>query len=85
MSTSCDFMLREVKNSAKKHKISINDLITTCLSNGMSKYMKEKGDDVTKDIDIVIPANIRFEHYENVQKVKIENKLSVVSLQIPLC
>lgn len=46
--------------------MSINDLITSCLSHGVRRYLKEKGDNDTKEIDIVIPANIRFEHYESI-------------------
>lgn len=85
VSTSSDFLLKDVKKCASKLKMSINDLITSCLSHGVRRYLKEKGDSETKDIDIVIPANIRFEHYESIQKIQIENKLSVVALQIPLC
>ena len=33
---------------------------------------------------MVIPANIRFKHYETFEEVKFENKFTVVPLTIPL-
>jgi hypothetical protein len=73
-----------VKNCAKKLNLSINDLITACLSVSLKRYFKLKGDNDTKDVDIIIPANIRFEHYQSMQKLLIENKLAFVDFNIPL-
>lgn len=85
VATSKDFLFKDVKNAARKLGLSINDLITACLSASIGRYFKEKSDELTKEIDICIPANIRFGHYESIEKIKIENKLSFVPLKVPLC
>ena len=36
-------------------------------------------------MNLVIPANIRFEHYGSWERVKFENKFAPVPLVIPLC
>jgi hypothetical protein len=42
------------------------------------------GDKKTDHINIAIPANIRYSHYESWEKVKLENKFAPVPLTIPL-
>jgi len=43
-----------------------------------------KGDTKTNFINIVIPANIRFKHYQSIDELKLENKFAVVPLRVPL-
>jgi hypothetical protein len=43
-----------------------------------------KGDNKTKEIQICIPANIRYKHYETIDEIKMENKFAPVDLIIPL-
>lgn len=43
-----------------------------------------KGDTETKKINIVIPANIRFKHYETFEQIKFENKFAPIALSIPI-
>ena len=73
-----------IKEAAKKHKITINDLVTSCLSTSIQEYFKQKGDLETNKINLVLPANIRFKHYESVDKLKLENRFAIVPLEIPL-
>ena len=40
--------------------------------------------DKNEEINLVIPANIRFQHYGSWEKVKFENKFTAVPLRIPL-
>ena len=83
-SSSQDFFIRDVKAAAKHKKVTINDMIAACLSTSVKTYFERKGDNKTKEINIVIPANIRFKPYARYQDVKLENKFAVVPLRIPL-
>jgi hypothetical protein len=42
------------------------------------------GDTNTDSINLVIPANIRFKHYQSAEALKLENKFAVVPLKIPV-
>jgi hypothetical protein len=64
--------------------ITINDLMTSCLSVAIKNYFATKGDSTTNNINIVIPANIRFKHYETIEEIKLENKFAGINLAIPL-
>jgi hypothetical protein len=65
-------------------KVTINDLVTSCLSSTIKQYFEMKGDKNTKEIHICIPANIRYKHYETIDEIKMENKFAPVDLIIPL-
>lgn len=43
-----------------------------------------KGDTKTTSVNIVIPANIRFKHYETIDELKLENKFAPIPVVIPL-
>ena len=82
---SCkDFALADIKECSKKLHVTINDLMTSCLGSTVKQYIELKGDTTTKYINIGIPANIRFEHYESPEKVKLENKIAALPLCLPL-
>lgn len=53
------------------------------MATGVKQYFDLKGEKAEK-INIAIPANIRFQHYETWEKVKFENKFAAVALVIPL-
>lgn len=84
VASSKDFLLGDVKVAAKAQNVTINDMLTSCLSASVKEYFESKGDMTTNEINIVIPANIRFKHYPSVDKLKLENKFAVVPLRIPL-
>ena len=44
-----------------------------------------KGDLQSTYLNVLIPANIRFEHYGTWEKVKLENLFTPVLLTLPLC
>lgn len=66
-------------------KITINDLVTSCLSVAIKKYFIKQGDTKTNRISIVLPANIRFKHYTSLDNLKLENKFAPIATEIPLC
>jgi len=63
--------------------VPINDIVTSALSTAMHKVF-EDNKDKSKDIGIIIPANIRFEFYKSREHIKMENKFSVLPMRIPL-
>ena len=83
-SQSSDLWIRDVKSAAKAKGVTINDLITSCMSVSVKSYFESKGDFKTKALNIVIPANIRFKPYSTFKSVKLENKFAVVPLRVPL-
>jgi hypothetical protein len=58
-------------------------LITSSLSVALSKFFSDKKDK-TKQINICIPANIRWEMYATKEKVKMENKFAPVQMVLPI-
>ena len=46
--SSKEIYFNDVKQTAKKMKITINDLITSCLSAGIKQYFESVGDTTTK-------------------------------------
>jgi hypothetical protein len=82
--TSSDLMFLDVKAAAKKQNVTINDLITSSLATALKEYFELKGDKTTSKVNIVIPANIRFSHYESIKTLKLENKFAPVPLIIPI-
>ncbi len=82
--TSTDILFKDVKAAARKEGVTINDFITSCMATGVKQYFELKGDKKTNKLNIVLPANIRFQHYGSWEKVKFENKFAPVPLVIPL-
>lgn len=73
-----------LKDCSKAYGCTINDLMTCGLSISMKKFMKQNGDDKTKAINIILPANIRWEMYPTAEDVKMENKYAPAQLNCPL-
>ena len=73
----------EVKNASKAFGCTINDVMTCALSNSLAKYF-EKRKDSHKRVNIMIPANIRWEMYETFEEVRLENKFAPIPLTIPV-
>jgi len=82
--SSNDINFKIVKATARRLKITLNDMITACLSAATKQYFEEKGDKETETLQVVIPANIRFNIYETAEQVKLENKFAPANLKIPL-
>ena len=90
VSTSPKYKLKEIKDLSKKLGITINDLIMCALSTSVKQYLKIKGDPLgepgsNSQIQIAMPANIRWGFYPTRADTKTENKFSSVPLTIPLC
>jgi len=79
------YKLDEIKKSAHALGQTVNDFMVAALSMSVKRYHVLKGDTKTNKMDICIPANIRWEHYQTRDDVKLENKFAPVALQIPLC
>ena len=77
------FDFPEIKHLSKSIGRTINDIVTSSISTSMGTLFKEKGDE-SKEITMVIPANIRFEFYPDKMSVKLENKFSAIPLKVPL-
>lgn len=73
----------DVKLLSRKVGLTINDLVTSSISTSMREFFQKRGDD-SKDVQIVIPANIRFRFYPSKEEVKLENKFSAMPLRVPL-
>ena len=78
-----DFEFKTIKSLSKKVKATINDVITCAITTAMHQLFQENGDQ-SKDVQLVIPANIRFEFYKTREDVKLENKFSAIPLIVPL-
>ena len=76
-----DFRL--LKALSKKINVAINDIVMSSLSKTMSKIFKDAGDKNTQ-MNITIPANIRFKFYPTPADVKLENKFAALPLRISL-
>jgi NRPS condensation-like uncharacterized protein len=72
-----------VKNASKFLKVTINDIITSSVSNAIATYFKNNGDQ-SSEINIIIPVNIRWGMYKTFESVKMENKFAPATLTIPL-
>ena len=57
--------------------------MTSALTCSLNQLFKKHGDS-NKDIQMIIPANIRFAFYPTPKDVKLENKFSIVPLKVPL-
>jgi len=67
--TSSDIPFAKVKAASKALKVTINDMVTACLGSAVKEYMESKGDTKCNSVNIAIPANVRFEHYPNLEAV----------------
>jgi NRPS condensation-like uncharacterized protein len=73
----------DIKASSRAFGVTINDVMMCALSSALAKYFAEH-DDKNKQINIIIPANIRWKMYKTFESVKLENKFAPVALQLPL-
>ena len=74
----------KVKALSKHLKMTINDIVMCGLSIGLRKVFLEH-DDQNKLIQMCVPANIRFGFPPSREAAKVENKITVVPLALPLC
>ena len=82
--SSCkDFTLPEIKQLSKKIGITLNDLVTSSISVSLHRLLKENGDS-SSNVQVVIPANVRFEFYPTREDVKLENKFAGIPIKLPL-
>ena len=75
--------LDDIKSATKKLGITINDMVLCALTTSLNVIFKEHKDE-SKDIQIVIPANIRFSFYPTKESVQLENKFAAMSVCVPL-
>ncbi len=78
IATSQSFYFRQMKATARKMGITINDFLTACISSAVKKTFEEMGDKEVESMNIAIPANIRFKYYDSIEEVKMENKFAVI-------
>jgi NRPS condensation-like uncharacterized protein len=84
VATSRMYSLVDIKTASRRLGSTINDMVTACLASGMKQYFESHGSKGTEQLQMVIPANIRFKHYENVKELRLENMIGIVPLTIPL-
>ena len=84
--TSSDIKFKDVKATAKRLNVTINDLLTSCLATAIKQYFEKTGNN-NKNVDtlnMAIPGNIRFGPYESWQHCRFENKFNPIPCIIPL-
>jgi len=84
VATSPMLNMKEIKDLAHKLGITINDLVCCALSRSMKQYFKSKGDklgnaEVHKNIQIMMPASIRWSFYKR-NAIKLENRIAAIPL-----
>ena len=72
-----------MKALSKKIGVTINDIVTSAISTSFSTLFK-KNKDLSTSLMMLIPANIRFKFYPTREQVKLENKITVMPLKIPV-
>lgn len=83
ISSSPQISVNRIKNLSKKLNISINDIILSSLTTSLKSLFMQQNDDSTH-IQMLLPANIRFGFYKNKEDVKLENRFSAMTLNVPL-
>ena len=82
-SSSKPIPMPDIKDLSKARGASINDVVMCSLTTAMHSVFKEKGD-LSEQMKIIIPANIRFGFYPNRESVKFENIFAAIPLTVPL-
>ena len=75
--------VNKLKTATKKLNVTINDVVMCALTTSLNKIFKRNGD-TTKDISLLIPANIRFKFYPTREQVVLENKFAAIPIIVPL-
>jgi hypothetical protein len=75
--------MADIKALSKKLGVTINDLVSSAISISLKRILKEHGDE-PKEVQICIPANVRFEFYPTREDVKLENKFAAIPVMLPL-
>ena len=73
----------DIKKASRHFGVTINDVMMCALSNALAEYFEEQKD-TSKQINIIIPANIRWKMYKTFENVVLENKFAPVALKLPL-
>lgn len=89
ISTSRKMKLSEIKSLSKKSGVTINDIVILSMCSSLKKYLKDKGDpagddSAETDIQIMMPANIRWGFYKSREDIRIENKFAALPIKMPL-
>lgn len=75
--------LSDIKSLSRKLKITINDIILSSLTTALHRVFEGRKEEV-KEVNLTIPANIRFSFYDSAATVKLENKFAAIPLRVPL-
>lgn len=73
----------DIKKASRHFGVTINDVMMCALSNALAQFFEEQKD-TSKQINIIIPANIRWKMYKTFENVVLENKFAPVALKLPL-
>jgi NRPS condensation-like uncharacterized protein len=89
ISSSRKMKTADIKSLSKKSGVTINDIVLLSMCSSLKKYLKDKGDragdeDVETDIQIMMPANLRWGFYKSREDIKIENKFAALPIKMPL-
>lgn len=75
-----DLDLAEVKAVKNHFKSTINDVLMSCISGGMRRYLQSKKEPVPAKIRTSMPFNIRSLD----EPIKMENKFAIALVELPL-
>lgn len=71
-----------IKKVSKAQGITLNDMVMSSLSTAMHSYLGAKGDN--QSLSVLMPANIRYQFYDTLDVIKLENKFSAIPIKLPL-
>ena len=82
--SSRELHFTKVKALSKHLGMTINDIVTSALSIAVRRLFKEYGD-MNELIQVLVPINIRFGFPPSREATRVENKITALPLNLPLC
>lgn len=82
--SSGELHFAKVKALSKHLGMTINDVVTSALSIAVRRLFREYND-LNDKIQIMVPINIRFGFPPSREDAKVENKITALPLNLPLC
>jgi hypothetical protein len=84
--TSSRMHIADIKSLAKSKGVTVNDIVLSATSVAFNQTFKAQpvGNSTPSEVQVLIPANIRFRMYQNKNDARMENKFAGLPLRVPL-